>query len=374
MKRSVIILLIGLAVSSGAAARESAEILGARYLGMGSCFVACPKGPTILFANPAAFDRVDERGLTVMGLTSTINSNTTKVVGFALDNRSKFEDLDDMSEEEQDQFFDDIVDKINYKRMNVMLSLVPFALVQRQMGGALFTDTHVSGMAFNGASNTPLVELLGTQDFGGVVGYGYGWSDLAGYLPNRLSVGANAKYFRRYAYSARETVTELSDSDSPELMSGGAFGLDLGFLYDINDQARVGLAVYDVFASDVEWDGDSSDASRIQPGDTQEIQPSLRVGFTYLFRPTAEFLASPVLVAFDLAEPFDGDITFFKKIHMGMEASLFRSWFKARAGISQGYPSVGVSLGMFTYAYYAEETGRHAGQVADHRHVFSLGL
>jgi hypothetical protein len=374
MKTAIIVLVIGLAVWSTAVARESAEIIDARYLGMGSCFVACPEGQNVLFANPAALDRVGDRSMAVLGLVTTVNSKTADVVGFALDNRDEFENVDDMTEEEQDKFFDDIVDNINYKRMNVMLSTVPFGWVQRSAGGALFTDTRVSGMASNGASNTPIVDVLATQDLGGVFGIGHGWSDLGGYLPNRFSLGADLKYFRRYAYSARETVTELSDADSPELMSGSSVGLDVGLLYDISDQVRLGLAVYDMFATKIEWDGDSSEVSRIQPGDEQEIQPALRVGATYTVRPNAGWLASPILLAFDLAEPFDGDVTFFKKVHMGAEAALFRSWFKARLGVSQGYPSAGVSLGGLTYAYYAAEEGKFAGQIADHRHVLSFGL
>lgn len=359
---------------SVALARESAQILGARYLGMGSSFVTVANDRTVLFANPAGLDRVEKHILTILSLTATANSGTADVIGFGLDNRKKFEELDGMAEEEQDEFFDDIIGEINYKRMRIMMSTLPLGWIQRSAGATLFTDTRVSAMAFNGASNTPLVELLGTQDVGGVAGYAYGRTGLASFLPNRLSVGANLKYARRYMYSIRETMTELADGDSPELLNGSTIGLDLGLLYDIDDKTRVGLAVYDALASDIEWGGDSSDVSRIQPGEKQDIQPALRVGVSRLFPVETRVLASPILVAFDLAEPFDGDISFFKKIHLGGEVALFRPWFKARLGVSQGYPSAGFSLGFLTYAYYAEETGRHAGQIADHRHVISLGL
>jgi hypothetical protein len=374
MNKTVIIFATVLMFCSVALARESAQIVGARYLGMGSCFVTAVNDRTMLFANPAALDRAETRMLTIMGFAATANSKTADVIGFGLDNRDKFEDLGDMPEEEQDEFFDQIIDEINYKRMNVMVSTLPFGWIQRPFGGVIFTDTRISAMAYNGASNTPLVDLLGTQDLGGIVGFAHGWMGLQSFLPNRLSVGADLKYVRRYAYSMRETMTELADADSPELMSGNTIGLDLGLLYDINAKTRLGLAVYDVLASDIEWDGDSSDVSRIQPGDKQDIQPALRIGFTRLFAPEAGFLASPILLAFDLAEPFDGEVTFFKKIHVGAEASLFRTWLKARLGLSQGYPSAGLGIGVFSYAYYAEETGRHAGQIADHRHVISLGL
>ena len=374
MKRTIIILAILAAASSSALARESTEIIGARYLGMGSCFVALSSDRSVLFANPAGLDRVGGRMITAMGVGSTINSNTPEVIDFYLDNQETFDNLDDLPDQEQDEFFDLIVREINYERMTVSFSAVPFGWIQRSLGGEIFADARASGFAFNGTSDTPLVDMVARADGGGIVGGARGWTGLHAYLPNRLSVGAALKYIHRNAMSARETVTELSDGDSPEMLSGSTVGLDLGLLYDVNEKTRVGLAVYDALASDMEWEGDSSGVSRIQPGDKQEIDPALRVGITRTVSPNLSVLASPVLLAFDLAEPFDGDITFFKKIHVGAEASLFRSWFTARVGFSQGYISTGFSLWAFSYAFYTEEVGRHAGQVADHRHVVSFNL
>jgi hypothetical protein len=373
MNKTILVFGLVLALSAVALARESTEIVSARYLGMGGCFVTVANDRTLLFANPAAIDRVGERMIAVMGIASTVNSKTFDVLGFGLDRRKDFENLDDMSEEEQNNFFDDIVHKINYKRMNLTLSTMPFGWIQKPLGGALFTDTHAVGMAFEGASGTPLVDVVGTQDFGGIVCCGGGLDGIPSVLPHRISMGAGLKYINRSVYSMRETMTELADGQSSELMNGSTIGLDLGLLYDVNPGLRVGLAVYDAFASEIEWDGDASVNSRIQPGDKQKIEPSLRLGVTYNLPWRVQHVSSAI-VAFDLAEPFDSDVTFFKKIHMGAEASLFRSWFKARVGISQGYPSIGLGIWGLNYAYYAAEDGRHAGQISDRRHVISFGL
>ncbi|MFH1220192.1 MAG: conjugal transfer protein TraF [Candidatus Eisenbacteria bacterium] len=373
-KKTIVLVAIALAVASAGLARESTEIMGARYLGMGGCFVAASHDRSLLFANPAALDRADEMMFTVMGLASTVNTKTPEVIGFLLDNRKDFEDLGDMNEEDQNAFFDKIIEEIDFKRMNVMLSTIPFGMIRKPFGGALFTDTRASAMAFNGAGATPLVDFAATQDVGGVVGYGYGWTGLTSFLPNRLSVGGGLKYIQRYAYSARETVTEMNDGDTVELMHGNTFGLDIGLLYDVNPNLCFGAAVYDVFASEIEWEGDPSTFSRIQPGDTQKVEPALRIGLTYNLPWRAGFMASPVMVACDLAEPFDGDLTFFKKVHVGAETSFFKDWFQARLGVSQGYPTFGLSIWLFTYAYYTEESGRHAGQMGDSRHMLSFEL
>ena len=373
MNKTILIVGLVLALSAAALARESTEIVGARYLGMGGCFVTVANDRTLPFANPAGLDRAGERMITVMGIASTVNSKTFDVLGFGLDRRKDFENLDDMSDEEQDDFFDEIVNEINYKRMNITLSTMPFGWIQRPFGGALFTDSHAVAMAFEGASGTPLVDAVGTQDFGGIVCYSGGLDGVPSILPNRISLGAGLKYINRSIYSMRQTMTELADGDAAELMNGSTVGLDLGLLYDVTPGLRVGLAVYDALASEIEWDGDASVNSRIQPGDKQKIEPSLRLGVTYNLPWDVQHVSSAI-VAFDLAEPFDGDVTFFKKVHLGAEASLFRSWFKARVGISQGYPSVGLGIWGFSYAYYAAEDGRHAGQVSDRRHVISFGL
>jgi hypothetical protein len=373
MNKLALTIVLVLALAAVALARESTEIVGARYLGMGGCFVAAANDRTMLFANPAALDRAQGRTITAMGLATTVNSRTFDVVSFGLDHRDEFEDLDDMSEEERNDFFDQISDDINFKRMNFILSTEPFGWIQRPLGGVLFTDTRASVMVFRGASDTPVVDAVGTQDVGGVVGYGGGIDGLPSLVPNRISFGACLKYINRSIYSIRETMTEISDGESAELMNGHTVGLDLGMLYDVKPGLRVGMAVYDALAGEIEWDGDASVASRIQPGDKQKIEASLRLGMTYELPWKVQHVASS-MVAFDLSEPFDGDVTFFKKIHFGVEASVFKQWLKARLGVSQGYPTIGVGIGGLSYAYYAVEEGRHAGQVCDRRHVVTFGL
>ncbi|HVP58468.1 MAG TPA: hypothetical protein VMU02_10245 [bacterium] len=373
MNKLITILVLTVALGSSALARESTEIIGARYLGMGDCFIACSRDRSILFANPAALDRPDGRMFTAMGLVSSVNSKTTDVVRFALDHRKDFENVSDMSEADQNAFFDDIVNNINFKRMNLMLSIEPFGMIQRPVGGTVFSDSRATGMAFRGASGTPLVDADLRQDFGGIVGFGWGWTGLRSFLPNRLSVGASLKYIHRSIFSTRETVTELSDGEGAKMLNGTTVGLDLGLLYDINSRLCVGAAIYDAIAGDIKWKGDSTTYSRVEPGDIEKIEPALRLGVTCRLPWNVPHLSSE-LVAFDLNEPFDGDVSFFKKIHAGIEASVLASWFKVRMGISQGYPTVGLSVFGLTYAYYTEEEGRHAGQLPDRRHVISFGL
>jgi hypothetical protein len=360
-------------VASFALARESTEIISARYLGMGGCFVAGAVDRSLLFANPAGLDRIEGRVLTTMGVVATVNSKTFDVASFMIDNMKDFENLGDKPNAEQDRFFDKIVSNIDFKRSTMAFSAIPFGWMERRFGGAIFADTRASGIAFGGASATPLVNADAAVDFGAIGGYGHGWTGLQSFLPNRLSVGASLKYIHRSAYSLRETVTEMADGEAPGILSGSTVGLDLGLLYDINPSITVGAAVYDALASDIKWSGDASVYSAVQPGAKQQIDPSLRLGVVYRPGWSISHVTSQVL-AFDLSEPFDSDVTFWKKIHIGAEASIYRDWFKARVGISEGYPTAGLSLWMINYAYYAEEAGRHAGQLVDRRHVLSIAL
>jgi hypothetical protein len=67
---------------------------------------------------------------------------------------------------------------------------------------------------------------------------------------------------------------------------------------------------------------------------------------------------------------------FAKKLHAGMEVDMH--YVALRAGINQGYPTVGAGI-MFgplsiDYVYFTEEAGYYAGQLPRPMHVISLGF
>ncbi len=371
MKRIIVfgaILLLAVSAHS----RESTEIVGARWLGMGGCTVAVSRGAQILFSNPAFLDRL-EGGELIFGDQVSVNRRTFEVFGFFLDHLSDFKDVGEMSEEEQNDFFDLIIEEINFKRMNLSSSVILPAYLRRPAGAMVFGDANISAVAFSGVGGVPVVDLTMIYDLGVAAGYAYGWNRLHEFLPGRLSVGGTLKWYMRHEYSTRQTVTVLSDEGSFGLLRGSSFGLDVGLLYDLRPELTLGLAIYDLLASDIEWKGTTSSFSRIQPGEKLDIQPSMRLGLAYT-KPLRWKSLSCEILALDIVEPFDSDITFFKKIRMGSEVSVEHLPLKLRFGVSEGYPALGFSLGGFTYAWYNVELGRHAGQVRDSRHIISFAF
>ena len=351
--------------------RESTSIMSTRAYGMGSCFVTAPEGPEVLFANPAALDR-DAGRSAFFSLQVIANTNTYDVAKFAIDHRDDFKNVDDMSEEAQNRFFQQIADEINYKRLNIAMPIIPLAIMYKKLGILGYVVGRTSDVAYTGGSGTPVTDMEAEYEFGGVAGIGAGADSLFSFLPNRVSVGVGFKYAFRRHYDAVETVTALAQEDEYGFLKSTYWGADLGLLYDIRDGLRFGMAVYDIVKSDIRWEGTTSSFSRTRSGDTFEIDPSMRIGVSYypaIHLPVPESM----LAVFEIEELFDGDVEFFRKIHFGVEVSPW-SWLALRGGISQGNGSLGAGLGPLSYAYYGVELGRVPGQLTDYRHTLSIGL
>jgi hypothetical protein len=86
-----------------------------------------------------------------------------------------------------------------------------------------------------------------------------------------------------------------------------------------------------------------------------------------------------IAAGFDVDQPFDNNVTFFKKIYTGVEANL-TPVFSIRGGLAQGYPTFGLGMRLYLiradYAFYGEELGKYAGQLVSWNHAirFQLGI
>ena len=68
----------------------------------------------------------------------------------------------------------------------------------------------------------------------------------------------------------------------------------------------------------------------------------------------------------------------YKNIFMGIEKTVLSDTVKLRAGLHQGYPTIGVGLDIAffhtQYAYYTEERGDKVGDNPVSYHGFDLGF
>ncbi|MFQ5598946.1 MAG: hypothetical protein ACE5G2_00170 [Candidatus Krumholzibacteriia bacterium] len=136
-------------------------------------------------------------------------------------------------------------------------------------------------------------------------------------------------------------------------------------------EIRVGASLFDVLSGDFEFGGqdDPDPLDVLNEDDVGEVDPSLVLGAAYhssgFFGPL-----DGLLVSLDVREPFDGDRSFWRSIHIGAESKLGLA--VVRLGFFEGYPGGGFGLGPLQYAYFSNEVGHFAGARSNYAHALSF--
>lgn len=374
--RVAVCVLLG-AVSAQARSFEvsRAAYHNPRFFGMGGAFVAVSDDRNLFFTNPAGLQNAPGRSFTFGLLPVSLNTNTLDIIDFYRDNDDRFQNLNDLSGTEQAQFYDDVLDAIGGKRAETSAHF-PLAILwpasedsrMPSFGLGFFARGGTAFLAQNGAAGIPVTTLDIEVEYTGVLSAAYSWDEL---LPGRLSVGGSFKVDYRQLSLNTKSILALSEDEDLDLLSATGFGLDVGAQYQLTPRVTVGAALYDLIHSDFEFSG----GDRVDPlailadGDVGELEPSLAVGGA--FRPgVALGPISDVLLALDVTEPFDGDRSFWKGVHIGAEGHL--GWLAPRFGFYQGYPGAGLGLGPIQYAYFSTEVGSFPGARSNYAHVLSL--
>ena len=193
-----------------------------------------------------------------------------------------------------------------------------------------------------------------------LLGYAREWIIMETYP---LSIGMSLKYINRGRVNDRRHAIEFFGyglKDLPQEDDKG-IGLDFGFLINSHPDVKWGFAINDIGGTKLT---------------TSLIRPNVRFGVTY--SPEESPIQFPFLVSFELANLFDNNYTFGKKMHIGAEAYPI-GFLALRLGINQGYPTFGIGLKggsmlNIDYAYYTQEKGGYVGQTPYSFHEFSLRI
>lgn len=346
-----------------------------RFFGMGGAFVAVSDDRNLFFTNPAGLENARSRSFTFGLLPLSLNTNTLDIIDFYRDNDDRFDGLNDLPGSEQAQFYDDILNAVGGKRAETSAHF-PLALLwpaaedsrMPSFGLGFFARGGTSFLAQNGASGIPITTFDIDVQYTGVLSAAYSWDEM---LPGRLSAGGSLKIDHRQLSLNTKSILALSEDEDIDLLSATNFGIDVGAQYQLTPRIAVGAAIYDIVHSDFEFSGgDGLDPLAVLvEGDVGELDPSLAVGAA--LRPGTDLgPLSDVLVALDITEPFDGDRSFWKGVHLGAEARL--GWLVPRVGFFQGYPGGGVGFGPLQYAYFSNEVGSFPGARSNYAHVVSF--
>ena len=384
-RRSVILGIVASATCVGIPAGEShagdfdlnrAQYFNPRLFGMGGAFTAVSNDRNLYFMNPSGLAHA-QRNIGFEFLPVRINNNAISAINFYSKNDKTVQDLENLSDEEQAAFFDDLLAEIGGKTSRASAHLPIWVSLPSSgqgrvphLGFGFFARGGSDFLTVNGASGVPLADLGLDVQYTGIASAAYSWDTL---LPGRLSFGGSVKIDHRRLALKSKSFLAISGSEDIDFLSGTGFGLDLGALYEITPSVRVGAAVFDVVASDFTFGGqDVHDPLDIlNENDVGRISTRYNLGVAWL--PTQNW--GPLensTFAFDLRELGDSSQNFWTKIYVGGETHL--NTVALRAGFYQGYPSGGFGLGPLQYAYFSNELGKYPGTRSNYQHALSFAF
>lgn len=372
-------------------------------LGMGDVGVAHRFEASSFFYNPA---HVSEAGSTtrVFGAQGAISDQVRDQSSFYTERMDPAIDrgLESIPADELATLYDDALAATTTPSQAHVGLLLP--AVTRQVGdgvgvgGGLFAKTDGSFRLYDAGLGIPQVTLVSRSDFMGLVSAG------VDVMETGLSLGTTVKYTKRYLSYKDKPLDTFSPDEDVVLLEGSNLGVDVGALYTlpflpVPGRLTVGASVYDLLHTGYNYDvygtisdvplmgrfvADSGPLARSQVdaevGMAQRrfnLSQSYRFGAAYALGHLGPL--TDVSVAADYVGYGSPEISqsVLAGMHVGARANLTRI-LAFRAGLSQGYPSVGagLDLGVFRadYALHAVEEGRTPGQLSSYIHTIQFSF
>ncbi|MGH7493360.1 MAG: conjugal transfer protein TraF [bacterium] len=346
-----------------------------RAMGMGGAAVAIPAEDNILFYNPALLRALKYNRINLVDLSLRLNQEVLDQLNFYKDHQDQLDDFDNLSDAEKNALYADALAEAQKLGIFTVEGPLPVHFLTPRFGAGAFSAGNVSYEIFEGAAGLPLVDMRFRGEVQVMGAYAHTLSLGPRGSAGDLHLGVTAKYLRRYFTRKTKTLSGLSSNEDLHVFRGNNLGFDLGVFYVLNRRWQFGGTIYDVVTTKFKWN--TAGATPDNPVPSSKINPSLRLGTA--FRPGVRLgkWFYNIAVGFDVDQPFDSKITFFKKVYTGVEAN-FTPVFSVRGGIAQGYPTFGLGMRLYVmradYAFYGEELGKYAGQIVSWNHALRLQL
>lgn len=319
-----------------------------RALGMGNAFTTVVDSDEALFYNPAGLSRVSgfylklldpyvgvngEEALTAAQSLSQSNGDIGAVIQ-SLNNNSVWAGFGG---------------KASFTMDNFAIALYDQAVLSMYIPDPIF----------------PTLNMRYTNDYGIATGF----SMLAG--PG-LSIGFGIRSIQRTGGDVPIGLDTLASATSSELTAllnkkGRGYGIDIGFLWEIDTPIKPKLAYTFKNAGGVTF---SDDSGSNNPPPSIDGQQTIGMGLEF------DIGAGDILVALDYNFWNDTSIELGKKVNIGIEFDL--PLIQARAGLHQGYYTLGATMDLavlqLDVATYGVEQGVTPGQIEDRRYVLQLTM
>jgi hypothetical protein len=352
----MIVALFLIGAGPGVMAKQYPSLYrGVRPLGMGGAFTAVADDENALFYNPAGLSKISAFQI---GILNPLVEVSKKSIDLA-------QDVSDTDLEDTGEVTDLMKDNVG-EHQHIRAALFPYVGFNAFNAGVLIGGLG-QGVVDADIRNPvwPEAHLDLITDYGLHGGAGFK-------LPvTGLRAGAALKYINRESLSEIYTATDIAAEDfearlEDDMHSGSGLSADIGAIYrlpfvsifDLN----VGLAVQNIPEMDM--------------GEAADIKTQINTGLSI----EKTFTAFTLVGALDYRDIFNAleeDDDKAKRIHLGAELRFLKA-FSARAGLNQGYPSLGATLDLWVlridFATYGEEVGAYGGQREDRRYVGQITI
>ena len=374
-----------------------------QVLGMGDAAVAFTSRQGVFFYNPAHLAQVARRRpyVNLLGVRGLLSSNFFEQERFI---RSTIQPaveegtVDSLSSEELERALE-LGRTRTFAGGDLLLPSFMVRVSDVGVGGGVFTRGLVRYHATDGGAQMPFIDFTGQADVIGMVSLatGFGRFGVQG-----LSAGLNTKYTKRYLTLKEKILDGFRDEEGVYLLTGTSLGVDVGLLYEVPSlsmpgKLNVGLAVYDLAASDFEYGfsrnlredvAKAEDAARIEAEIEEEValanqkyplSSSYRIGVAYTVPKLYGLLkdSGVALDYLDYAKPLSGRQALMTRFRIGAQTTV-GNVLALRAGLSQGYTTFGAGLLLpvvrLDYAFYGVEEGRIPGQLPSWNHSLQLTI
>jgi hypothetical protein len=405
------LLLAGALAASGPAAAQAfgalsqdnpSQIPDLAALGMGGAVAAAPTLDSPFFANPAHLTSSARIGFTLAGATAGFGGNMQETYEF-VDNDLRpalDEGLDEIranDPERLEALYAEAL-RVGAQQKTAQVGVLAPSFRARTgpvaFGVGAFGNAVVRARVTSGGAGIPFVDAYSQADVlvPGVVAARVPTPG----LPFSLSVGASATYVQRRV-TAKADPIDAFDTDAEKIyvlrgdavrFGAGVYARDVllpGFDLGADVRELGGAMAFDldrsvaVAGSDSDPDDQAEiDALRTR-FDARTNEPVYRIGAAYRVPipqvPGLNVASVTVAADYTSASTSEFDQSVQAGLRAGVRASLFGA-LEVRGGVSQGYPSAGVSLktriARIDYAYYGVEDGRLLGQLGRQNHLVQI--
>ncbi|MBZ0267317.1 hypothetical protein K8I85_04130 [bacterium] len=343
----ILVSVAALLPPAASAEAPAPALFGIRPLGMGNTFVAVADDRNTLYYNPAGLAHLESTRLSGIGVHAGIDNRFFDVIGFVQDNQDAFSDFENVDQE----FYDSLAP---YDERWVAADARAYSDLTRPYLGFGVYSTGRAQFKIDRGIYEPRVYADVRDDIVAVVG---GAMELG---RMDLRVGGALKGIWRRETSRALTALEVSDFDPNDIMNDLAsaepgFSMDLGVTWQ-----RPGSP----------WTAGAAlrDATGYISG--EGVDTSFDVGGAWRPLPDGIGPVRGVLLAADLRNAFEGT-ALGNKLHLGAEVSI--PFLSVRAGVGQGYPSLGATAHIpffsLDYALYGRELGGFPGAEGQYMHA-----